>query len=88
MRAAFVISRAIPGTTLSRDISDALAGYELPVLTTRIHQRQDYPKTAAHGLTVLDQRRNAAAAEEVRTLAAEVLSTLRSDITTHPEEGN
>ncbi|MWV76097.1 plasmid segregation oscillating ATPase ParF [Rathayibacter rathayi NCPPB 2980 = VKM Ac-1601] len=88
LRAAFVISRAIPGTTLSRDISDALAGYELPVLTTRIHQRQDYPKTAAHGLTVLDQRRNAAAAEEVRTLAAEVLSTLRSDITTHPEEGN
>ncbi|MCJ1697891.1 AAA family ATPase [Rathayibacter caricis] len=88
LRAAFVISRAIPGTTLSRDIAEALAGYELPVLTTRIHQRQDYPKTAAHGLTVLDQRRNAAAAEEIRALAVEVLATLRAENTTTPEESN
>lgn len=80
LRAAFVISRAITGTNLSRDVPDALEGYGLPVLTTMIHQRQDYPKTATHGLTVFDQRSvNPAAPAEVRALADEVRAFMRAE---------
>jgi len=77
LRAAFVVSRAIVGTNLSRDIGGALEAYELPVLATQIHQRVDYPKTAARGVTVLDQRNvETAAVEEVNALTDEVLGIL------------
>lgn len=78
LRAAFVISRGIVGTTLSREVPEVLAEYGLPVLETVIHQRQDYPKSAAEGVTVLDGRftRTEAAAETLR-LWAEVEALLK-----------
>ena len=54
LKAAFVVSRAIKGTKIGSEVAEALAGYGLPVLESRITQRVSYPGTAATGTTVLD----------------------------------
>lgn len=54
LAAAFVVSRAIKGTKLGTEVTDALLGYGLPVLDARITQRVSFPTTAAEGTTVLD----------------------------------
>ena len=71
-RAAFVVSRAIVGTQLSLDVSEALAGYGLPVLTARTHQRVLYANAAAVGMAVGEVDSTSAAAAEIRALLAEV----------------
>ena len=72
LRAAFVVSRAIKGTRIGGEVVDALSGYDLPVLETRITQRVSYPGTAAAGTTVLDADPAGDAAAEVRALCAEL----------------
>lgn len=74
LQAAFVVSRLIKGTKIGSEISDALLGYELPVLETRIAQRVVYPTTAANGTTVLDAQPNSEAAQDIEALAIELLS--------------
>ena len=54
LAAAFVVSRAIKGTKIGAEVTDALLGYGLPVLEARITQRVSFPSTAAEGSTVLD----------------------------------
>ena len=76
LQAAFVVSRAIKGTRLGTEVAEALNGYELPVLASRITQRVIYPGTAAEGTTVLDSDPNGDAAAEVRALAAEITQKL------------
>ena len=78
LQAAFVVSRAIKGTRIGGEVADALAGYELPVLETRITQRVSYPGTAAAGTTVLDADPAGDAAAEVRALCAELRNRLTS----------
>ena len=77
LKAAFVISRAIKNTKIGAEIEDALAGYELPVLASRITQRVSYPSTAAAGTTVLDREPTGEAADEIRALAAEIVQLLK-----------
>ncbi len=76
LRAAFVVSRAIKGTRIGAEVADALAGYGLPILESRITQRVSYPGTAAAGTTVLDTEPNGDAASEVRALVAELKQKL------------
>lgn len=76
LKAAFVISRAIKNTKIGAEIEEALAGYDLPVLASRITQRVSYPSTAAAGTTVLDREPNGEAADEIRALAAEIVNLL------------
>jgi chromosome partitioning protein len=77
LKAAFVISRAMTGTVLSREIAATLADYGLPVLNSVIHQRVAYASTAARGETVVDNARvHPEAAAEVNALADEVLDLL------------
>jgi chromosome partitioning protein len=71
-RAAFLVSRAIRRTVLSREIHAALAEYGLPVFTAGTTQRQSYARTAAGGLSVFDDGSKAAAAE-ITAIAAEFL---------------
>jgi chromosome partitioning protein len=71
-RAAFLVSRAIRRTVLSREIHAALAEYGLPVFTASTTQRQSYARTAAGGLSVFDDGSKAAAAE-ITAIAAEFL---------------
>ena len=72
LQAAFVISRAIKGTKMSGEVAEALAGYELPILESRITQRVIYPGTAAAGTTVLDAEPSGDAAAEITTLRIEI----------------
>ena len=76
LQAAFVVSRAIKGTRIGAEVVDALAGYDLPVLETRITQRVGYPGTATSGTTVLDADPGGAAAAEVRALCVELKKKL------------
>lgn len=76
LRAAFAVSRAIKGTRIGAEVADALAGYGLPILESRITQRVSYPGTAAAGTTVLDTEPNGDAALEVRALVAELKQKL------------
>lgn len=76
LQAAFVVSRAIKGTKIGAEVNEALAGYGLPVLQSRITQRVSYPGTAAAGSTVLDAEPDSEAAKEIRALADEILQKL------------
>ena len=77
LQAAFVVSRAIKGTKIGAEVAEALAGYELPVLESRITQRVSYPGTAAAGTTVLENEPNGDAAKEIRALMTEIKSILK-----------
>lgn len=72
LQAAFVVSRAIKGTRIGGEVTEALAGYGLPILASRITQRVSYPGTAAAGTTVMDSEPDSDAAAEVCALAAEI----------------
>lgn len=80
LKAAFVVSRAIKGTKIGAEVTDALTGYGLPILQTRITQRVIYPSSAASGTTAIDQEPTSEAAEEVRALAEEVRRFLNGTI--------
>lgn len=72
LKAAFVVSRAISNTKLGAEVAEALEGYGLPVLTSRIHQRVVFPSTAATGLTAFDIDVNSDASKEFFDLANEI----------------
>ena len=74
-KAAFIISRAISGTRLERDVSEALKEYDFPALKTPVIQRQVYPQTAATGKTVFDAD-NPAAIAEINQLTLDLLDLL------------
>lgn len=76
LKAAFVVSRAVRGTKLSAEVDAALAGYGLPVLSARIHQRIAYPTAISAGMTVMDIEPDGDAANEIGTLAAEIKAQL------------
>ena len=76
LQAAFVVSRAIKGTRIGAEITEALAGYGLPVLESRITQRVSYPGTAAAGTTILDAEPDGDGAREIRALMNEIKQKL------------
>lgn len=76
LQAAFIVSRAIKGTRIGAEVIEALHGYELPILESRITQRVIYPTTAASGTTVFDKEPKGAAALEMEALATEILGKL------------
>ena len=71
-KAAFIISRAIKGTNLSREVSEVLDGYGLPVLQNRTTQRVQYAETAKTGGSVLDLDNDHQARFEIRMIAKEL----------------
>jgi chromosome partitioning protein len=77
LQAAFVVSRAIKGTKIGAEITEALSGYGLPVLNSRITQRVSYPSTAATGTTVCDAEPEGEAAREMAALANEIKQLLK-----------
>ena len=71
-KAAFVISRVIKNTQLSKEIGEALEGYGLPVFKNFTTQRVIYAKSAATGSTVLTNEINEDAANEIKSIANEL----------------
>ena len=70
-KAAFIISRAIVGTALAKDVRSALSGYDTPVFTSMTHQRVLYAETIATGQTVVEDT-NTKAAEEIDQIRQEL----------------
>lgn len=70
---AFVVNRKIAGTVLGRDVDEALARYELPVLQSHIHQRIAFAEAAALGQTVQETAPQSPAAGEIAALVQELL---------------
>lgn len=77
LQAAFVVSRAIKGTKIGSEVNEALTGYDLPILETRITQRVIYPVSAASGSTVLDEEPNSEASSEIKALVDEILQIIK-----------
>lgn len=77
LQAAFVVSRAIAGTKLGQEVADALGGYGLPVLSSRVMQRVVYPGTAATGQTAFDMDEKGDAASDFLALKDELMSLLK-----------
>jgi chromosome partitioning protein len=70
--AALVISRAIRGTRVSRDIDAIVAEFGLPVLSERIHQRVAYSNSMAKGASVFDSDEHHDAVEEMRAIVTAI----------------
>ncbi len=71
-KSVFVISRKIGRSVLSRDITEALAEFEIPILHAGTTQRVLYAETLTAGTTVIEQQPKGAAAEEIRSILAEL----------------
>lgn len=72
-RAAFVVNRRIVNTAIGRDVADALADYQLPVLSASLCQRVAFAESAAQGKTVFETQPDGPAHREVEALTDEVL---------------
>ncbi len=73
-KSAFVINRKIVNTAIGRDVVDALAGYQLPVLATTIGQRVAFAESAVQGSTVMELDPNSVASQEIGCVVDEVLA--------------
>jgi chromosome partitioning protein len=71
-KSVFLISRKIGRTVLGRDIIDALAEFEIPILRAGTTQRVIYAEALTGGRTVIEQQPNGAAAEEIRAIVSEL----------------
>src|SRR5271166_1174823 len=67
-KSAFMVSRKIGRTVLGRDITEALAGFELPIMTAGTTQRVAYAQTLTAGSSVIEGEPRGAAAAEVRAI--------------------
>lgn len=63
IRCCLALNRKIVNTAIGRDVRDALAELEVPVLNSDIGQRVAFAESAASGSTVLEQQRSKAAKE-------------------------
>jgi chromosome partitioning protein len=72
LQAVFVINRKIVNTAIGRDVVEALATYELPVLAAAVCQRVAFAESAAAGSTVVEDAPTSVAAAEIRNLVKEL----------------
>jgi chromosome partitioning protein len=71
-KSAFVVSRKIGRSALGRDINEALAEFNLPILRAGTSQRVAYAETLTGGSTVIESQPHGPAAEEIRAILAEM----------------
>jgi chromosome partitioning protein len=76
IKSVFVINRRIVNTAIGRDVAEALAGYDIPVLTTHIGQRVAFAESAASGSTVIEDDPTSLASKEIMALAEELLGRM------------
>ncbi len=76
-KAAFIITRIIKNTRLSKEINEALAEYDLPILDNGTTQRVVYAESAASGLTVFEVTGNDEAKKEIVNIKNEILEFLK-----------
>lgn len=77
LKIAFTINRKIANTAIGRDVTEALASYELPVLKSALAQRVGFAESAGKGLTVLETEPKGLAAKEVSAMVDEILELMK-----------
>lgn len=75
MQSVFVVNRRIVNTAIGRDVTEALATYGLPILTTSIAQRVAFAESATTGCTVIETAPNSQATTEITALVAEIMES-------------
>lgn len=73
-KAAFVINRKVANTAIGRDVRDALAGYDMPVLPAAVSQRIAFAESAAQGTSVMELDANSQASKEIHALVEALLA--------------
>jgi chromosome partitioning protein len=73
LKSVFVVNRKIANTAIGRDVNEALASYEIPVLKSQITQRVSFAESAATGQTVLETEPNGQASKEIKALVKELM---------------
>ena len=71
-KAAFVITRRIGRTVIGRNIHEALAGFEVPILKAGTMQRIIYAEALTGGTTVIESQPAGEAALEIRRILKEI----------------
>ena len=72
LKCAFVINRKIANTAIGRDVRDALATYDVPVLESSVTQRVVFAEAAAAGRSVSEIDPGSSAATEITAVLNEV----------------
>jgi chromosome partitioning protein len=75
-KSVFVVSRKIGRTVLSRDIGNALAEFEIPILQAGTTQRVIYAEALTGGTTVIEEQPTGPAAGEIRAICSELREAL------------
>jgi len=75
-KSVFVVSRKIGRTVLGRDITEALAEFDIPILRAGTMQRVVYAEALTGGTTVIEQQPTGPAAEEIRAILTELQETV------------
>ncbi len=73
IKSAFAINREIVNTAIGRDVSEALAQTDVPVLRSHISQRVAFAESVTRGETVLETKTDAKAIAEISAFTDEVL---------------
>lgn len=79
LKSVFVINRKIVNTAIGRDVRQALAELDIPVLDTTIGQRVAFAESAATGQAVRETHPSSVAAREIDNLVDELLAHERSN---------
>ncbi|MDE5440404.1 AAA family ATPase [Bradyrhizobium sp. CSA207] len=74
LQAVFVINRKIVNTAIGRDVTKALANFDVPVCDRALGQRVVYAESAARGLAVVETDPDSEAGKEITRLARSLSS--------------
>lgn len=74
IQSAFVINRKIYNTAIGRDVIEALEQYNTPVLESHVCQRISYAESASEGLSVMEDKKDKLAINEINSLTTEILN--------------
>jgi chromosome partitioning protein len=74
IKSVFAINREIVNSAIGREVSEALAQSNIPVLRSHVSQRVAFAESMAQGQTVFETNTDAKAIAEIGALAAELLA--------------
>lgn len=76
LKCVFTINRKIANTAIGRDVRDALAMYEIPVLESSVTQRVIFAEAATDGLSVSEVDPGGSAEKEINAVLNELKGCL------------
>ena len=87
LKSAFAVMRKVSNTAIGRDVTEALATYQMRVFATAIAQRVAFPESIARGLTVFGVDPTGRGSAEVAALTHEIKEFANGEKGSHPDQG-